>query len=106
MGGWVDRYSIVPSQAMAPKLDETSFTSMVERQKEVLRREAEERQRTTQGLPPRPASTSSPQAAAPTTPAPPREESNEAAGPVPLNTATPVEATPSPALPQVRKDDV
>lgn len=32
-------------QATAPKLDEASFAAMVERQKDVLRREAEERQR-------------------------------------------------------------
>lgn len=85
---------------MAPKLDESSFAAMVERQKEILRREAEERQRTAQGLPPRPSSTSSSQAA-PANNSATREDSNEAAGPAPQNTATPVDAAPSPASVQV-----
>lgn len=85
---------------MAPKLDEASFAAMVERQKEVVRREAEERQRAAQGLPPRPSSTSSSQAA-PVSSTGTREDSNEAAGPAPQNTATPVEATSSPAPVQV-----
>nr|XP_053647936.1 SWI/SNF-related matrix-associated actin-dependent regulator of chromatin subfamily E member 1-like isoform X9 [Cherax quadricarinatus] len=83
-------------KAMAPKLDEISFAAMVERQKEILRREAEERQRTAQGLPPRPSSTSSSQAAPPGNQTV-REDGNEAAGPAPQNTATPVDAAPSPA---------
>ncbi|XP_042224163.1 SWI/SNF-related matrix-associated actin-dependent regulator of chromatin subfamily E member 1-like isoform X5 [Homarus americanus] len=83
-------------KAMAPKLDEASFVAMVERQKEILRREAEERQRTAQGLPPRPSSTSSSQAT-PAGNSSAREDSNEAAGPAPQNTATPVDAAPSPA---------
>ncbi|XP_069195516.1 SWI/SNF-related matrix-associated actin-dependent regulator of chromatin subfamily E member 1 isoform X26 [Procambarus clarkii] len=83
-------------KAMAPKLDETSFAAMVERQKEILRREAEERQRSAQGLPPRPSSTCSSQAATPSSQST-REDGNEAAGPAPQNTATPVDAAPSPA---------
>nr|XP_027228691.1 vegetative cell wall protein gp1-like isoform X2 [Penaeus vannamei] len=83
-------------KATAPKLDETSFASMVERQKEVLRREAEERQRTAQGLPSRPPSTSSSQVQ-PQSNAATREDSNDAAGPAPQNTATPVDAAASPA---------
>ncbi|XP_047475909.1 formin-like protein 5 isoform X8 [Penaeus chinensis] len=83
-------------KATAPKLDETSFASMVERQKEVLRREAEERQRTAQGLPSRPPSTSSSQVQ-PQSNAASREDSNDAAGPAPQNTATPVDAAASPA---------
>lgn len=87
-------------KATAPKLDETSFASMVERQKEVLRREAEERQRTAQGLPSRPPSTSSSQVQ-PQSNAATREDSNDAAGPAPQNTATPVDAAASPAPMQV-----
>ncbi|XP_042871470.1 tropomyosin-1, isoforms 33/34-like isoform X9 [Penaeus japonicus] len=83
-------------KATAPKLDETSFASMVERQKEVLRREAEERQRSAQGLPSRPPSTSSSQVQ-PQSNAASREDSNDAAGPAPQNTATPVDAAASPA---------
>ncbi|XP_071535517.1 SWI/SNF-related matrix-associated actin-dependent regulator of chromatin subfamily E member 1-like isoform X9 [Panulirus ornatus] len=90
-------------KAMAPKLDEASFAAMVERQKEILRREAEERQRTAQGLPPRPSSTSSSQAA-PANNSATREDSNEAAGPAPQNTATPVDAAPSPA--SMQENDV
>ncbi|XP_068249674.1 ataxin-2-like protein isoform X3 [Palaemon carinicauda] len=85
-------------KAMAPKLDETSFAAMVERQKEVLRREAEERQRSSQGLPARPPSASS-QGGAGSNPSN-REDSTEAAGPAPQNTATPVEASSSPAAMQ------
>ena len=88
---------------MAPKLDETSFATMVDRQKEVLRREAEERQRSAQGLPARPSSASSQGGSAN---ASNREDSSEAAGPAPQNTATPVEASNSPAPVQVRIYDV
>ncbi|KAK7074115.1 high mobility group, partial [Halocaridina rubra] len=89
-------------KAMAPKLDETSFAAMVERQREILRREAEERQRTAQGLSARPTtvSTQGGAAANPTN----REDSGEATGPAPQNTATPVEATASPA--PVQENDV
>nr|XP_027228677.1 SWI/SNF-related matrix-associated actin-dependent regulator of chromatin subfamily E member 1-like [Penaeus vannamei] len=87
---------VISPKATAPKLDETSFASMVERQKEVLRREAEERQRTAQGLPSRPPSTSSSQVQ-PQSNAATREDSNDAAGPAPQNTATPVDAAASPA---------
>lgn len=74
---------------------------MVERQKEIVKREAEERQRAAQGLPPRPPSTSSPQVTPATTATAIKDEGGEAAGPAPQNTATLVDA-PSPAPPQVR----
>ncbi|KAK3878459.1 hypothetical protein Pcinc_016906 [Petrolisthes cinctipes] len=104
-------------KAMAPKLDEGSFAAMVERQKEVVRRETEDRQRTAQGLPPRPPSTSSSTSPSPSStttimqalPCTPiaatataavvssggrAEEGTEATGPAPQNTATLVDATP------------
>lgn len=75
-------------KATAPKLDVVSFDVLVERQREILRREAEDRQRAAQGLPPLSQD----------------KENHEApSGPQPQNTATPVDATPSP-VPQQDND--
>ncbi|CAL4137167.1 unnamed protein product, partial [Meganyctiphanes norvegica] len=76
-------------KATAPKLDVGSFETLVERQREILRREAEDRQRAAQGLPPLSQD----------------KENHEApAGPQPQNTATLVDATPSPIPPQQDND--
>ena len=72
---------------MAPKLDEESFTTMVEKQKEIARREAEERQRIAQGYPPRPSSTPSQQPLTPPTSGQTNANSNDS-GPAPQNTVT------------------
>jgi len=76
-------------KATAPKLDVGSFETLVERQREVLRREAEDRQRAAQGLPPL---------------AQDKENHEASTGPQPQNTATLVDATPSPIPPQQDND--
>ncbi|XP_076068083.1 SWI/SNF-related matrix-associated actin-dependent regulator of chromatin subfamily E member 1-like isoform X14 [Oratosquilla oratoria] len=84
----------------APKLDETSFGLMVERQKEQIRRETEERQRSTQGhLPQNMSNSTNPSIPGTNPPGGLKEDSNDATGPAPQNTATFVENTPSPAPP-------
>ena len=76
---------------MAPKLDEESFAAMVERQKDIVRRENEERQRAAQGYPPRPSSTPAQPPLTPPAVVTPNIPNNNDSGPAPQNTVTPVD---------------